>query len=125
MNKIIQLLSCSPLTIVAACATSEYTGSTNPYEGNYEGTEILEGGSSVSKGSYSLKIYISASGRANTIDVDNISVFGEMEENRFRVVRGTPSMVFEGKVADDTITGIATQNTHAGDGTFSFTLRGK
>ena len=123
MKKTIQLFTYSFFAIVSACAAPEFLGTPNPYQGIYEGTETLEGGSTVSKGTYPLQIYINASGRIRIVDVDNISATGQMTGDSFRVVRPSPRMVFEGKVIGKTITGIATQNRYTGDGTFSLTLR--
>jgi hypothetical protein len=95
----------------------------NPYQGNYIGTETLEGGSTVSAGDYPLKITITAKGKINITDVDGISAWGKVKNSQFKVVRPRPGQIFEGEIIDKTISGVTTENVYTGDGTFVLELQ--
>ena len=123
MKTICLLLSTSLLMVLSSCAQPELTGTPNPYQGIYIGTESLEGGSIVPEGDYPLKIKISARGRISITDVDGITARGEMQGDRFRVVRRSPRQIFEGKVSGNTISGVTTENAFTGDGTFNLSLQ--
>ena len=123
MKTITLLLISSLLAILAGCAKPEFSGTPNPYQGAYVGTETLEGGTAVSAGDYPLKIKINASGRISISDVDGITAYGKMEGDSFRVIRGSPRQIFEGKVSGKVISGVTTQNLFTGDGTFSLTMQ--
>ena len=104
------------------CATPDYTGPANPYQGKYVGTETLEGGSTVAPGDYKLTIRITADGTIRITDIDGISATGKMDGNQFRVLRSRPRQLFEGEIVGQTITGVTTENPYTGDGTFHLTL---
>lgn len=123
MKYLAQLFSCSLLLILSGCAEPKFTGTPSPYLGTYVGTETLEGGTTVSRGDYPLKIYIYASGKVRIVDVDQITAYGQLEGNSFRVVRSSPTQVFEGKIENKIISGVTTKNIFTGDGTFSLTLK--
>jgi len=123
MKTINLLLTCCLLVILTGCAEPEFTGTPNPYQGIYKGTETLEGGTSVSAGDYPLKIKIIASGKISITDVDGITASGQLEGDNFRVVRSRPRQIFDGKISGKTISGVTTENVYTGDGTFSLTLQ--
>jgi len=113
----------SLLIILIGCAEPKFTGTPNPYQGTYVGTESLNGGSHLTVGDYQLTIYIDVRGQIRIVDVDGITAYGELEGNSFLVVRGSPRQVFDGKITNKTISGVTTENTFTGDGTFSLTLK--
>ena len=123
MKYLTQIFTYGLIIFISGCAEPDFTGTPNPYQGTYVGTETLKGGSTVSAGDYPLKIYIKASGRIKIVDVDGATGYGKMKGNEFHVVRGTPRQIFDGTVTDKTISGVTTQNRYTGNGIFSLTMQ--
>ncbi len=118
-KQIIKLLICT-LFILSGMTLAQDPAE---FQGYYAGSETLAGGSSVPSGTYALKIKISAKGKIKITDVDNISGFGKLEGNYFKVVRKAPKQIFEGTILDGVITGTTWGNKYTGDGTFTAELQ--
>ena len=110
------------LLAVSSCAVSDRTdvAEPNPFAGQYQGTETLEG-RTLPGGTFPLWFYISDTGRIRIVDVDGVEAIGRMEGNTFLVRRLTPRQVFEGTIEGGDITGTTRGNPYLGDGTFTAT----
>ena len=107
-------------SMLSACTNTSSTDepisdADNPFVGTYLGTEDLE------TGVYPIKIYVNAKGKVQIVDVDNISAYGNLNGNKFKIRRNNPFQMFEGEIADEMITGTTWGNQFVGDGTFSVT----
>ncbi len=123
MYKLFVAMMIGSLLALSGCAThptvsdSNLSTSPTPYAGTYVGTETFK------SGTFPLKIYIKENGKISIVDVDNLWAYGQLQGNKFSVQRyGTASMVFEGSISGNKITGLSLENRFMGDGTFEATL---